>query len=235
MRMAASVLVTALIVAGCGGAAGSARPATQAPATQEASPAAAREFYDGYMAAGTYRFLKGVGTFDAPTGWEGCCDAWGVVKKNTGAALLFEDATDVIVYADACHWKQGPNPEPRGAQATAAAFAAQAGHQGTEPKAITIGGLPGWHVRLTVPANQRVTGPTDDLLFTGCDDSVFASWTLKSQDSPARFAQVPGQVDDLYIVDVGDKMILFDRVSEPTTDAAVNAELDAMLASVKFS
>ena len=243
MRKMVGALVAALVVAGCGGTASSAKPDTQAPASvapatqTPAAPtvAAVRDFNDGPITAGTYSFLDGLGTFDIPSGWEGCCNQFGVLKSDY-AALLFEDITDVIVYADSCKWKAGPNPEPTGSEATAAAFSAQGGHQGTEPEAITVGGLAGWRVRLTVPADQPTTMvDADDRAFTGCDDGLFASWGLKSGGGePSRYQQGPSQIDTLYIVDVGDRTIVFDMVSGPDIAASDQAELDAMLASVAF-
>lgn len=243
MRKVLGVLIAALVIAACGSAASTANPNTQPPATATSatpspiSPTAATApgFPDGPVPAGTYSFLNGLGTFDVPSGWGGCCDSFGVLKSDF-AALLFEDITDVIVYADSCKWKAGPNPEPKGAEATAAAFSAQGGHQGTEPEATTVGGLPGWRVGLTVPADQAVTGGEDDRVFTGCDEGRFASWGLKSGGGqPSRYHQGPSQIDTLYIVDVGSRTIVFDMVSGPDIAASDQAELDAMLASVKFN
>lgn len=243
MRKAVGALVAALIVAGCGGTATSAKPNTQPPASiapASASPAAptaaaVRGIPDGPVQAGTYSFVDGLGTFDVPAGWEGCCNQFGVLKSDY-AALLFEDITDVIVYADSCRWEAGPNPEPKDAEAAAAAFSAQGGHQGTEPEAITVAGLPGWRVTLTVPADQPMTGTADDGVFTGCDDGRFATWGLKNGGGePSRYQQGPSQIDTLYIVDVGSRTIVFDMVSGPDISASDQAELDAMLASVKIN
>lgn len=242
MRKVVGVLVAAAVIAGCGGTASSARPNTPPPGTvapatpTTGAPSAAGvpALHDGPVRSGTYSFLNGLGRFDVPSGWESCCDAFGVLKSDF-AALLFEDITDVIVYADSCKWKAGPNPEPKGAQATAAAFAAQGGHQGTQPEAITVGGLPGWRVTLTVPDDQAITGSADSGVFTGCDDGRFATWGLKSGGGePSRYQQSPSQIDTLYLVDVGNRTVVLDMVSGPDIAASDQAELDAMLASVKF-
>jgi len=238
-----SVLVAAAVFAGCSGPASTAKPSTQAPATvAPASPTAAvptdtavRHFPDGSIPAGTYSFLNGIGTFDVPSGWEGCCDGFAVLKSDF-AAMAFENITEVVVYADSCHWQAGPNPEPKDAKEAAAAFSAQKGHQGTPAEQVTVAGLAGWHVRLTVPADQPTTGSSDDLQFTGCDNGQFASWGIKPGDGlPSRFQQGPSQIDDLYIVDVGDQTVVLDVVSDPKIAASTKAELDAMLASVKFN
>jgi hypothetical protein len=247
VRKAVSVVVAAMVIAGCSGTASTARPgtpassastaATAAPGTSTAAPPTAvgiPALRDGPVRAGTYSFLNGLGTFEVPAGWEACCDAFGVLKSDF-AALLFEDITEVVVYADSCRWKAGPNLEPKGAQATAAAFAAQGGHQGTQPEATTVGGLPGWRVTLTVPADQAMTGRPEDGVFTGCDEAQFATWGLKNGDGdPSRWQQGPAQIDDLYIVDVGSRTVVIDMVTGPDIAASDQAELDAMLASVTF-
>ena len=226
MRKVVGVLVAAMVIAGCGGAASTAKPT---PTT-----AAVRDFNEGRLSAGTYSFLKGFGTFVVPAGWEGCCDGFAVVKTDF-AALAFEDITNVVVYADSCHWKAGPNPEPKGAQAAATAFSAQKGHQPTQPKQVTVAGLPAWHVQLTVPADQPTSGTSDDLQFTGCDNGQFASWAVLPGDGlPSRFHQGPSQIDDLYIVDVKGKTVVLDLVSDPKITSSDKAELEGMLASVKF-
>jgi hypothetical protein len=242
MRNVVSTLVAALVIAGCGGTESTAQPNTQAPASlapATASPAAPTTaavlpLHDGPLQAGTYSFLGGFGTVDVPSGWEGCCGAFAILKSDY-SALLIEDITEVIVYADSCKWEATSNPEPKGAQATAAAFSAQVGHQGTEPEAITVGGMPGWRVTLTVPADQPVTGSEDARTFTGCDDGQFASWGLKDgSGEPSRYHQGPSQIDTLHIVDVGNRTIVFDMVSGPDISDSDKAELDAMLASVEF-
>jgi hypothetical protein len=246
MRSALSLLAAAVVIAGCGGAASTNAPTTTAPATTPtvtvapggptaaATAAGIRALSDGPLAPGTYSFLNGHGTVDVPAGWASCCSAFGVLKGDF-AALLFEDITDVIVYADSCKWKAGPNPEPKGAQAIAAAFAAQRGHQGTKPEAVTVAGLPGWRVKLSVPADQPVTDSGDNKAFTGCDDAQFATWGLKGGSGPSRYQQGPSQIDTLSIVDVGGRTYVLDMVTEPGIPASDQAELDAMLASIKLT
>ncbi len=226
MRPVLSALVAALLLAGCGGAA-----STTAPSTPSAT---ARPLPDGALAAGTYSILDGHGTFDVPAGWEGCCNAFGAIKSEI-VALLFEDITNGVVYADSCKWKAGPNPEPKGAQATAAALAAQVGRGGTVPEASTVAGRPGWRVKLTVPADQAVTTVGADNAFTGCDDGRFATWGLKGDSQPSRYQQRPSQIDTLFVVDVGDRTIVIDMVSSPDIAASDQAELDAMLASLQLT
>ena len=242
MRRVLGLLAAAIVIAGCGAATPSKAPATTAAsattvATGTAAPASGgsvRSIYDGALPAGTYTVLNGAATIDVPAGWQGCCGAFGVLKSDV-VALLFEDVTNVIVYADSCKWKAGPNPEPKGAQAVAAAFSAQRGHQGTAPEAATVAGLPGWKVRLTVPADQPVTMVGDNNAFTGCDNAQFATWGLKNGGGePSRYQQGPSQIDTLFLVDVGDRTYVIDMVTDAGISASDQAQIDAMLASLKF-
>ena len=135
MQKLIGLLVGAVVLAGCGGSA-SATPASSkgtavatvappstgplvTPAGPSPSAGGPRRLPDGPLVPGTYSVLGGRATFDvAVAGWESCCNAFGAIKSDV-VALLFEDITDGIVYADSCKWKAGPNVEPTGAQAFA--------------------------------------------------------------------------------------------------------------------
>lgn len=239
MRSVFRVLVATTLVAGCAGTTPATTPAatpeaTAPAATAPAATAAGPRFVPvGAIAAGTYVWNESFGvTVDVPAGWEGCCDqapAFAVAKDDfTG--LAFEDLTGLTVYGDSCNWKTGTNLTPVGAQAFAAAFAAQIGHQGTEPDAITVSGIAGWHVQLTVPADQQVAVDSHQD-FEGCDEGQFRSW---GDANGGRFHQGPSQVDDLYLVDVDGHTVVFDMISSPDITPTNQAALDAMLASVRI-
>jgi len=137
------------------------------------------------------------------------------------------------VYEDSCRWASRPASEPRGAEAVAAALAAQRGREGTEPKDIMVDGRPGFHVRLTVPADLKTTGqPDGDVTFVDCDEGQFATW-----GGPAgleRYSQNLSQIEDIYIVDVGIRTVLFDIGYDADTPASDRAALEDLLASVQI-
>jgi len=238
-----------LVVAGCGGTSNSAAapasaaaspetPSTAPPSAAAASPAAPTSASsprlpgEGSVAAGTYALDPDLGiTMDVPAGWATCCD--GVLVKSDFDAVLYGGFSDITVYADPCKWSTGGTSTPHGAAAIAAALAAQPGRDASPPKAITLDGLPAVHVRLTVPADQKVTSVGNgDFSFEGCDQGEFRSFT--DSDGGTRHHQAPTQTDDFYFVDVDDKTFVLDVVSGPGIAAAERAALDAMIASVKI-
>ena len=232
MRTVLSVLVSVFLVAGCGGAAGSTAPVVAVPASAApVSPAAASSPVsvspaafpagDQTLPAGTYILDPKLAiTIDVPAGWASCCGS--AITKDDFSALLFSDVTGLPVYADACDWKDGGQTKPKGAKAFAAALAAQRDREASKPRDVNIGGLPGVHVRLTVPTDQGVAGD-----FSRCDNAEFRSFE-------GRHHQGASQIDDYYFVDVGDRTINFDLVSGPDIPPTDMAELEAMLASIKI-
>lgn len=174
-------------------------------------------------------------TMEVPAGWEGCCAAPGWIVYNggasawlTGAAILVGDVTGLVVYGDSCRWQSSPTSKPVGADAFAAALAAQPGRQASQPRAVTVAGLPGVHVRLTVPDDLQTTTQSDgDLTFVDCDAGEYRSFD-------GRHHQGLSQIDDFYFVDVGSRTLVFDIFSFPGSPASAVPELEAMLASVEI-
>jgi len=200
------------------------------PSAATATAGAARTITDGPLDAGKYVLDPTLGiTLDVPAGWEGCCA--GVVTKGDFAGLYTQNLTTAIVYEEPCTWASGRQSQPRGASAIAAALAAQHRRNGTAPEDVTVGGVRAVHVRLTVPADQKVS-PTDGQDFVNCDEGQFRSWTTTQGD--VRYHQGPGQIDDVYLVDVNASTFAFDVISGPGIAAQDAADLAGMLASIRF-
>jgi hypothetical protein len=134
------------------------------------------------------------------------------------------------VYDDACDWRSGATSQPEGAEAIAQAFADREGNQA---EGVTVGGLPGFHVKLVVPGDLEVEPQEDgDATFLDCDDGEYRHWSVPGG---ARYAQHLEQIDDLYVVDLGDKTIALSLSHWPQTDAADFQALESMLASVEIN
>ena len=238
MRKVGSLVVAAFVISACGGAAVS-TPGTAAPsgtvgpptATTPASSQPARLPGEASVVPpGTYTIDPNFGmTIDVPAGWATCC--MGVITKNDFAGILYGDISNVVVYADSCHWKSGGQSQPQGATAFAAAFAAQVPRNASAPKAVTVGGMPSVHVRVTVPAEQDMDANGN---FVGCDQGQFISWGSASDPLDGRYHQAPGQIDDLYLLDIDGRTYVFDVISGPDISASDKADLEAMLASLKI-
>jgi hypothetical protein len=242
----AAAIVVAIVVTGCGGSAsrtpGGATPrGATAMATSPTAPPAgtlapgptgpAPLPMDGTVPAGRYSLDSRLGvTIEVPAGWSTCCTS--VILKDGFTGLLYADVTDIVVYGNPCNWSDGANSEPRGAAAIAAALAAQHDRDGSAPRDVTVGGLPALLVRVTVPADQAVTGSGDDIAFVGCDRNEFRSFD--TAQNATRYHQGPGQIDEFYLVDVGSRTVVFDVVSSPEIEASDMAALGAMLESVEI-
>jgi hypothetical protein len=171
-------------------------------------------------------------TIHIPAGWGACCG--GVILKNDFAGLLYWDNVQgITVYADPCLWVSGGQAKPEGAQAIATALAAQKNREASEPRPVTVAGMPAAVVRLKVPLDQPVTTDShDDNTFNGCDDGQFRSFTVGPNGE--RYHQAPGQIDDFHVVEVGGRTVIFDVVSGPDIPSSDMADLESMLASLKI-
>lgn len=90
------------------------------------------------------------------------------------------------------------------------------------PIDVTSGGYAGKSITLHVP---------EDADFATCDGGSFASFGV-GDDEPARYHQGPGQIDELWILDVGDSMLVIDAMYRPNTPTALLEEIRSIVASV---
>lgn len=91
---------------------------------------------------------------------------------------------------------------------------------------VVIDGLPGVRMEWSVPA---------DFDFSTCDDGYFDSWTAVADSwNGGRYQQVPGQVDRLWIFDVGGERLVVDAMYMPSADAADRKELWQVMESIRF-
>jgi hypothetical protein len=179
------------------------------------------------LEAGTYQ-LTVLGVVDAtitvPDGWHNI-QGFGVGKESNpdsyAAVVLWPSDTEVAhVYADPCHWQDGYVDPPVGPSvddlATALANQPQRGE--SAPVDVSIDGYPGKMIELSVP---------DDINFADCDGGQFYSWE-------GRFHQAPGQIDRIYILDVGGQRLVIDANFIPGTLEADLAEHQAVVDSIQL-
>jgi hypothetical protein len=181
------------------------------------------------LEAGTYRLTELPGSISAtitvPDGWHNI-QGFGVGKEDVpdvsyAAVVLWpSDAEVAHVYADPCQWQDGFVDPPVGPTvddlATALANQPQRGE--SVPVDVTIDGYQGKMIELSVP---------DDINFADCDDGQFHSWE-------GRFHQAPGQIDRIYILDVGGQRLLIDANFIPGTTEAALAEQQAVFDSIQL-
>jgi len=183
---------------------------------------------------------KGVITVTIPgPGWYGQPDLGYIVKGNNpdaqdgGGLIVFAETNqlfsgngDLYVYGDPCHWASTKPRKPVTTVAAAiAALSSQPSRDASTAVPITIGGHSGKSITLQVPANA---------VFSDCDQGEYRSWI--EGPNGARYHQAPGQIDKLWILDVGDPLglVIFDMGYFAQTPQAVLDEIEAIAESATF-
>ena len=124
------------------------------------------------------------------------------------------------IYLDPCQWRDGAVEPPVGPTVDdlANALADQPQRGDAVPVDVTIGGYSGKMIQLTVPS---------DVDFHDCELGEFRSWS-------GRFHQGPGQVDEIYILDVDGQRTVIDAAYMPDTSEADLADFRAIIESIQL-
>jgi hypothetical protein len=202
-----------LALAGCQPASSSSRPAEPLGTTGPSSIPTANP------ASYPITNFEGVKvTLTLPIGWTG----YGLYVNNGGGAATTLTGIEVWAvdqtYTDPCHWDGAELDPPLGPTVDDLATALQ--NQPTREATtsdVTVDGYSGSLVKMIVPAGA---------VLAECDEGEFRSWTWGS-DSP-RWAQGPGQHDDVYILDVEGFRLVIDTIyydSSPATDRAEQLQM----------
>jgi hypothetical protein len=178
--------------------------------------------------AGTYRvgepFRMDI-TISVPDGWNAFED-WAVnppigADPPAGSALGFWSVENL--YVDPLTPGLGTLNPPVGSTVDdlVDALVSHPGWTTTEPTDVTVDGFAGKLVELTVPS---------DIEFDNCGSNPFRIWTRTN--GGARCAQGPGQIHQIYVVDVEGERLVFYVISFPDTPAADLAALQAVVDSI---
>lgn len=169
----------------------------------------------------------------AAPGWSGDVGAGGMEKGRygfdlpDGAGMIVFPGVDeeYFVYGDPCAWSTTrPAAPATTVDALMGALAAQASRDATTPVDITVGGYAGKAITLHVP---------DDADFAACDEGAFASWGVAGEDL-GLYAQGPGEIDEVWILDVDGRIVVIEWGHFADTPQAVVGELEALVESSTF-
>jgi hypothetical protein len=131
------------------------------------------------------------------------------------------------VYGDPCQWKSTtPETPATTVDEIAAALAAQASRDASDLVDVTVGGHPEKKVTLHVPT---------DAVFEDCDDTSFASYGVAGTSDPNRTHQGPGQIDEIWILNVNGAVAILDVMYRPDTPAPLIDEMRAIAESATFA
>lgn len=131
---------------------------------------------------------------------------------------------DMFIYGDPCAWESTrPDDTVASLDEAVAALSAQATRDATPPVDVTVGGYPGKMLTLHVP---------EDAVFADCDGGEFR--TLIEVPDAAHYHDGPGQIDEVWIVDVDGTLVFFDAGYFAATPAEAVEEMRAMVESATF-
>ena len=137
------------------------------------------------------------------------------------------------LYTGGCKWRGTALDPPVGPTVDdlATALVAQAGPGASPPASVTVGGHPGKKVELSIPEGLDVNTCNSD-----GDSAIFGRWYTGAQlnSGAAPWTYGDGQHNTVYIVDVDGTRQVIDTMYLPGTSAANLAELDQVIASIRF-
>ena len=234
-------LSIALSAAACGASAPSpsSAPGTTSPTTAPTpatTPATTAAPTPKVVSSKAHDGLPGI-TYAIPTnGWR---ESDGIPMKGTevsnvpeAAVLLwpFKVGEQFYVYGDPCKYL---STKPAKAATTvdeiASDLAAQASRDASAPVDVTIDGYHGKALTLHVPADATMTGED----FDGCEEGKFASYGIP-EDPLSRYHQGPGQIDELWILDVGGSTVIIDAMYRSDTPADLIEEMQRIAQAATF-
>lgn len=219
-------------------------PATSAPATASGSTASpskkpsAVDVSDGNLEAGTTYFIYDL-RVDGPrwvvltvpaAGW--VSNDW-ILFRNLPASsdshvIALSTWTVGNLKLDPCNWEAGAVDPPVGptVEDLAAALLEQEGPAKGTSTDVTLGGYRGKKIEFSIPS---------DFDSTSCDDGAFSRWEAASEPGGwGGWIYGGGMHNAVYIIDVEGRRVVIDTMSMPGASAADLAELDQLIASIRF-
>jgi len=209
-------------------------PASQPPASAEPTSSA------GGLPQGPFIVIDHEAMADTPqitvsipsSGWASLPSFGGLQKGEDAdppqsAMLLWTwpVGTAFDVYGDPCQWKSTiPETPATTVDEIATALAAQASRDGSEPVDVNVNGYTGKKITLHVP---------DDAVDDNCDQGTFASYGIAGA-YPSRTHQGPGQVDELWILNVNQAVVIIDAMYRADTPAELIDEMRTIAESATF-
>ena len=171
-------------------------------------------------------------TVTVPGGWSGYQGECGfVVRDGEGFTAGLSAWIVGQVPTDPCRNSSTLATPQDGVDGLVKAILEQEGRNATNPVDVSLAGFSGTYLEWTVPAEAQFTDG-DEYHAVGCDNQNYLSWNGRTGGT--RYQQVPGQVDRLWILDVGGKPVVIDASYAPDAPAAAREELAAIVDTLRF-
>lgn len=195
----------------------------------------------GSLDAGTYHVNEGSTpsvrySITVPAGWSSTESSF--VYKDRGSVapayapgsgpgdVMFVTWSVSHVYADACKWQGSLADAGTTVDQLANLLVAQKGRVASAATDVTLGGLPAKRIELTNPA---------PLHLETCDNSVLRFWPDPGPNEAGGLCcTIAGSTDVVYVVNVAGHRLAVVARHQPDSLAADLAELDAVVASLRF-
>jgi hypothetical protein len=219
---------------GSPGASESAEPSATATPRPSPTPTDPEQSY-GPLSEGPYVLVyeqlldvRTTVTIPAPD-WHGLptytnVEKHGIADPPQGAGLVVY-GKDMLVYGDPCAWESTRPDDPAASlDELVAALSAQTSRDASPPVDVTVGGYPGKMLTLHVP---------EEAVFSDCDGGEFRT-LIEVETGDARVHQGPGQISEVWVVDVDGTLLFFDAGYFADTPAEDVEEMRAMVESATF-
>jgi hypothetical protein len=161
-----------------------------------------------------------------PDGWEWDEADNGLIRQaseDPATFVMVGSSTVANIWADRCQWTGTELDPPVGPTVDdlATAFATVWGPGATAPVDAVLDGFAGKHMVLTVPT---------DIDFADCDGGEFRGWS--DNTGCCRYYQGPGQIEEVWILDVDGDRILVRTSYFPELSAQARAEQQQVIESI---
>jgi hypothetical protein len=224
----------------------SAAPSAAPTATPSASPrpsvTSAPSSAAGFLPIGEHRIVDVGAIPNSPfltvsipaSGWAAMPDFGGLIKGPDGdppesAMLLWSwpVGQKFDVYGDPCKWESTkPKVPATTVDEIVAALRAQALRDASDPVNVTVSGYSGKKITLHVP--------TDPAASSQCDRDTFGSYGKTGDSEPSRTHQGPGQIDELWVLNVNGAISIIDAMYRADTPADRVEELRTLAESTTY-
>lgn len=135
-----------------------------------------------------------------------------------------------MVSQDPCEYYLGGPGSATTVDEFASDLAAHPALNGSDPQDVMVDGYAGKALTLQVPTDVE----WEDGQWS-CDDGIYVSYQLGTgRPVPLRKHQGPGQIDELWILDVGGSIVVLDAMYRPDTPGELVDEMRTIVESATF-
>ena len=157
-------------------------------------------------------------TVTLPPGWEADGSVVSRSTQDAGTSMSVSVGLVQSVYGNPCRWRGAVVEVGPTAAELANALAAQPMRRARQA-VVKLGELTAHWITMRVPGDADLAS---------CDEGEFRSWESRAHDGP-------GQIDEIYVVDVGGTRVVIDAAYFPDASSEEIAEIHRIVGSMRFT